>query len=115
MFDNLTKEIIYYSLIPVIILALTGLVLILMKKKNENKHQFGYVIKVILMLIDSMVLSLLVGYSVWATARFIRNGTLFSNIVYVIIFMLLIAALIVLLVITCKRIYTSFKNKETFD
>ena len=115
MFDNLTKEIIYYSLIPVIILALICLVLLFARKKNDNYYKYNYLIKIILMLIDGMVLSLIVGYAVWAVERFIRNGTFFSNIIYVIIFILLILALTVLLILTCRKLYKNLNsNKESY-
>ena len=114
MFDNLTKEIIYYSLIPVFILALIALILLFMKKKDKNKYKFNYMIKTILMIIDSMVLSLLVGYSVWATERYIRNGTLSANILYVILFIVLIGALAFLLFITCYKLYKSFNYRDEY-
>ena len=111
MFNNLTKEIIYYSLIPVAVLFLIGLIILLIKKKSNNVYKYNYIIKVILMLIDSMVLSLIIGYSIWATLRFINNGTLASNIIHVIIFIVLIAMLIILLVTTCSKLFKSFNNK----
>ena len=110
MFDNLTREVIYYSLIPVVVLALIDLLLVLIKKKDKDKYKFNYIIKIILMIIDSVVLSLLIGYSVWATIRFIQNGTISSNIIYVIIFVILIIALLLLLIITCKKLYNSFDS-----
>ena len=114
MFNNLTKEIVYYSLIPVVILAIIALVLLFIKKKNNDKYKFNYLIKVILMLIDGMVLSLLVGYSIWATERYIRNGTVSSNIIYVIIFVVLIAILVFLLFITCNKLYKSFNYRDDY-
>ena len=108
MFDNLTKEIIFYSLIPVVILALIGLVLVVVKKKDEKKYKYDYLIKIILLLINGLVLPLLIGYSVWATKRFITNNTLGLNIGYVIIFTILIIALAVLLTLTTYKLYRSF-------
>ena len=110
MFNNLTKEIIYYSLIPVAVLALICLILLIIRKKENNSYKFNYVIKILLMLIDSIVLSLIIGYSIWATARFIRNGTLSSNIIYVIIFIILIFALAILLLFTCMKLYNNLSS-----
>ena len=112
MFDNLTKEIIYYSLIPVAILALVCLILLFVKKKSDNSYKYNYLIKIFLMLIDSMVLSLIIGYAIWVTERFIRNGTLSSNIIYVIIFIVLIVSLIVLLIITCTKLYRDLNTSN---
>lgn len=114
MFDNLTKEIIYYSFIPVILLAIIGLVLLVVKKKEDNKYKYNYVIKIILMLIDGLVLSLLIGYAVWATERFIRNGTVSSNVIYILLFVVLIIALIVLLVLTCTKLYHNLNNNDNY-
>ena len=111
MFSNLTKEIIYYSLIPVAILTLICLVLLIIRKKENNAFKYNYIIKILLMLIDGIVLSLIIGYSVWATARFIRNGTLSANIIYVIIFVVLIFALAILLLFTCMKLYNNLSNK----
>lgn len=110
MFDNLTKEIIYYSLIPVAILAIFAFILLFIKKKSDSYYKYNYIIKTILLLIDGIVLSLLIGYSVWATMRFINNNTLSNNIIYVILFAVLIVALILLLITTCVKLYKSFSN-----
>ena len=110
MFDNLTKEIIYYSLIPVAILAFVALILLVIRKRSDSYYKYNYVIKTILLLIDGLVLSLLIGYSVWATMRFINNNTLSANLLYVIIFVVLNIALATLLIITCVKLYKSFNN-----
>ena len=115
MFDNLAKEIIYYSLVPVWVLELICFILIVKKKKDKDDYKFNYMIKVILMIIDGMVLSLLIGYSVWTISKMVSNGVVFPNIIYIIILVLLIVALAVLLFATCKKLYNSFENKETFD
>lgn len=115
MFDNLTKEIIYYSLIPVTILFISALVFLIIKKRENNSYKFNYLIKIILMLIDSAVLALIIGYSTWATARFIKMGTLASNIIYVLIFIVLIVALTVLLVITCAKLYNNINNRGIYE
>ena len=112
MFDNLTKEIIYYSLIPVAILSLICLILLFIKKRSDNSYKYNYLIKILLMLIDSMVLSLIIGYAVWVTGRFIRNGTFATNIIYVIIFLVLIIALTILLIVTCTKLYQNLGNSN---
>ncbi len=112
MFDNLTKEIIYYSLIPVAVIVFICLILLLLKKRSENAYKYNYVTKILLMLVDSMVLSLITGYAIWATLRFIRKGTLSANILYFIIFIVLIISLIILLIVTCMKLYKDINYKE---
>ena len=115
MFNNLTKEIIYYSLIPVMVLVLINLILIIINKRDDNSYKFNYLIKINLMIIDGMVLSLLIGYSVWITLRFIRNGTLVSNMLYVLLFVILIVALVILLLFTCNRLYTNLNGEDEYE
>ena len=115
MFDNLTKEIIYYSLIPVVVLFMIALILLIIKKKENNSYKFNYLIKIILMIVDRAVLAWIIGYSTWATGRFIKMGTLSSNIIYVLIFVVLIIALTVLLAITCMKLYNNLNNRNIYE
>ena len=108
MFDNLTKEIIYYSLIPATVLALITLLFLIIKKKKKLYYKYNYIIKTLILLIDGIVLSIIIGYSVWATARFINNNSLSSNVIYVLIFLLLIISLISIFIVTCYKLYMSF-------
>ena len=66
MLDNLNNEVIFYSVIPVAIVALIILVLLLFgKKKNNNYHEYNYSIKVLLAILITLVLSIMIGYSIW--------------------------------------------------
>ena len=106
MFDNLTMEIIYYSLVPVVVIAIVGLFLLILYKKSEkNKNKYSYGIKISLVSIISLVLPLIIGYTIWLVKRYVNKGTIFSNIGFVIVLVLLIIALIVLLVTVCKKLY----------
>ena len=112
MFDNLTMEIFYYSLIPVVILALITLFILLFSRKKEDKrYKYSYIIKVLMIIMISLVLPLITGYTIWFILRYLAKGTLLSNIGYVIILVLLIIALIILLVIVCRKLYKSI-NKD---
>jgi hypothetical protein len=104
MFENLTKEIFYYSVIPAAIIALIVLILLFVGKKNENiYYKYNYVIKTSLLLIIGLVLPLIVGYTVWVLERFIKYNLLLSNLFYVILLIVLIVSLIVLLVMICNK------------
>ena len=114
MLNNLTKEMIYYSVIPVLVFAVIGLVILILsskKKTDIDKYRYNYVIKVFLIVIISFVLPLIVGYTVWLTERYIAKGILFSNLGYVIVLSLLILALIILLIIICRKLYENLNIK----
>ena len=113
MFDNLTMEIFYYSLIPVAVLALVTLFVLLFTRNKENsRYKRNYIIKVLLIIMISLVLPLITGYTIWVFKRYLTKGIILSNLGFIIILGLLIIALVVLLIIICRRLYQSFNNKE---
>ena len=83
MFDNLTKEIIYLSLIPVVIILLIDLIAFLFKKKKDDNFKFNYFIKVSLIIANAIVLPLIGGYTIWVILSYIKRGILLKNIWYV--------------------------------
>lgn len=113
MFNNLTKEIIIYSLIPVAVLALINLfVLFLSKSAKKKNYRYNYLIKTGLLLIIGLVLPLILGYTIWIFNHYKLVGNLSNNIGYMILLCALTIALIVLLVIISIKLYKSFNSHE---
>lgn len=113
MFDNLTMEIFYFSLIPVAILVLIDLLLLfLSKKQKENHYKYNYFIKILLILIISLVLPLVIGYTAWLIKRYYLSNNLLPNIGFIIILILLIIALIILFIYISKKLYNRIKAKK---
>ena len=113
MFNNLTKEIFIYSLIPALIIALISLLLIFIsKKKGENIYKYNYIIKVFIIIIVGLVFPLITGYSIWVYERMSNLNTVSSNILYLILLAFLIISLLVLLIVTCVKLFQSLKSDE---
>lgn len=113
MFDNFPQEIINYSIIPVVILAVVILIFLLLSRKNsDNRYKYNYIIRVLLLITISLVLPLITGYTIWFVLRCIDKGILVANIGYVIVLGLLIISLISMLVIICIKIYKGLDNKK---
>ena len=113
MLDNLSKEMFYYSVIPVLVVAIIGLVVLILGSKKKNaahKYRYNYIVKVLLIIIISLVLPLVIGYTIWLTKRYVSSGILFNNIGYVIVLSLLALALIILLIIICRKLYERFSE-----
>ena len=116
MFDNLTKEIFIYSLIPAFVIALICIILIVVsKKKGENAYKFNYAIKVLILLIVRLVLPLITGYSIWVYERMVSKNILASNIFYLLLLIALIIALIALLIAACYKLFQSFHDREELE
>lgn len=113
MFNNLTKEIIVYSLIPVVILALINLVIFILSKLAKRKfYRYNYLIKTGLLLIIGLVLPLITGYGLWIYNHFNTSGTLSSNVGYMILLCVLVIMLIVLLLTISIKLYKSFNDNQ---
>ena len=106
MFDNLTKEIFYYSLIPVAIIALIIIILIIVgKKKSDNYYKYNYSIKVLLSILLSFIVSIMIGYTVWVYQRVINLGIVQGNILYMIVLAVITVALFLSLIILSAKLY----------
>ena len=113
MFSNLTKEIIFYSLIPAFIVALISLLLIFVsKKKKKDEYKYNYIIKVLIIVIVGLVLPLITGYSAWVYERLAKLNTLSTGILYLVLLACLIIALISLLIIACKRLFQDLNEQK---
>ena len=119
MLDNLTKEIFYYSVIPVAVIAIIVLILLLIGKKKENDYyKYNYSIKIMLIIIIGLVLPLITGYTIWIYERFTDKKMLNSNILYMLMLVILIVSLISLLIIVCTKLLKSIdkpKSNESLD
>ena len=111
MFDNLTMEIFYYSLIPVAILAIVALLILVFGRKKENNYKYNYFIKILLILIIGLVLPLIIGYTAWIIKRYYLSNSLLPNIGFIVILVLLIIALIILFTYISRKLYNRFKDK----
>ncbi len=112
MFDRFPAEIFYYSIIPVCVIALIALVILMIKKKkDENYYKKSYVIKVSLILIVTLVLPLITGYTIWLLCRYINKGVLLSNLGFVIVLSVLIVANLTLLIVISRKLYKNIVVK----
>ena len=118
MFNNfeLPKEIFYYSIIPVGIIALIILVLLLIgKKKYDNYYKYNYFMKTLMLVIIGLVLPLIVGYTIWILERFINKSIISSNILYILLLIALIVLLVVLLIVICRKLIKSINGSENLS
>ena len=114
MFDNLTKEIFDYSVIPVAVIVIIVLILLVIgKKKDNNYFKYNYFIKILLLIIIGLVLPLITGYTIWKYEKYSIDGTLSSNIIYMILLVMLIILLIILLIVICNKLLKGIKKDET--
>ena len=106
MFNSLTKEIILYSLIPVVVIVLLDLLLlIIMKRRDDNeKFRFSYLIQISLIVAIAFVLPLIVGYTAWVIESFWRREILFSNFAYVGLIAFLSLCLLTLIIWTYLKL-----------
>ncbi len=110
MLENISKEIFYYSFIPVAIVALIILVLLIVgKKKNDNYYKYNYFIKVLISILIGFILSLMIGYTIWVYKRLTDLGTLSQNILYMALLIVLVLSLLISLILIVARLY---KEKE---
>ena len=113
MFDNLTMEIFYFSLIPVAVLAVVTLFILLFSRKNENNYyKYNYIIKILLIIMISLVLPLITGYTIWVFLRYLAKGILLANIIYIIILCILTIALIILLIVISRKLYNILNEEK---
>lgn len=113
MFDNLTKEIFYYSLIPVAIIALIIIILIIVgKKKSDNYYKYNYSIKVLLSILLSFIVSIMIGYTVWVYQRVINLGIVQGNILYMIVLAVITVALFLSLIILSAKLYQGIDSDK---
>ena len=113
MFNSLTKEIWYYSIIPFIVITVIVLILMMIGRKKENNYyKFNYSIKVLLFIMIALVLPLITGYTIWVYERFIDKGILSSKILYMVLLGVLNLSLLIVLIVSVNRLLKSFKESH---
>ena len=99
MFSNLPKEIIYYSMIPVIIIVLIDVILyFIYKNKKDDKFVFNYSIKLSMIIAIAFVLPLITGYTWWIIESFWSKEIFFDNFAYICLIIFLCLALLTLII-----------------
>ena len=113
MFSNLTKEIFYYSLIPVAIIAVIILVLLIMgKKKSVKYYKYNYSIKVLLSILLALVFSIMLGYTIWVYERVITLNIVSENILFMILLAVLVISLFLSLIIICYKLWKEYDSND---
>ena len=113
MFDNLTKEIILLSMVPVILIILIDLIVFIVARKKKNNFRFNYFIKVSLIIAIAFVLPLIGGYTIWVISNFISRSILSKNIWYTGLLIFLWACLIVLLLWVYLKSLREFNERNS--
>ena len=117
MFSNLSKEIIIYSMIPVVVIVLIDLLLLILmkKKKDEEKFRFNYLIEVSLIMAISVVLPLITGYTIWVIESFWKRGIFFNNFAYIVLIIFLSLCLLTLIIWTYLKLLRLTGNDDIKD
>lgn len=109
MFKNLPKEIIFYSMIPFILIVLFDIILffVIHKKENENETKeedikknfnYHYLMKLSMMIGIAFVLPLICGYTWWVIESFLRREIFFDNFAYIVLIIFLSLCLLTLII-----------------
>ena len=110
MLENISKEIFYYSFIPVAVLSFIIMILLIVgRKKSNNYYRYNYVIKVLLAILIVFILSLMTGYTIWVFERVINLETVSQNILYLALLVIIVASLLASLILLLLKLY---KEKE---
>lgn len=112
MFNNLPKEIIWFSMIPVIIILVIDLIAFLLIRKKDKGFRFNYLIKISLLVANSFVLPLIGGYTIWIILKFINEGILLDKILYVALLIFLWITLLVLFIWVYMKARRELKEDE---
>ncbi len=119
MFDNLTKEIILLSVIPVAIILIVDFIALILKRKDNEKFKYNYFIKVSLIIAIAFVLPLIGGYDIWLIISYKERDILTENIWYIGLIIFLWLMLLILLIWTylktMKEIKEDNKEKEKME
>lgn len=120
MLDNLPKEIIYYSVIPVCIIVIIDILLfIFLKKKEDNAFRFNYLIEISLILAISLVLPVIIGYTIWIIKTFMDKEIFDTNLLYIALLIFLCIALTVVIIWiymkTLKNLSIEDDNKKLLE
>jgi len=112
VFENLTREIILLSVIPVALIVLIDLIVLIIRKREKNNFKFNYFVKVSLIIASAIVLPLIGGYTIWVILSYIERGILSKNIWYVSLIIFLWICLFVLLIWVYLKTIRELKEDE---
>ena len=112
MLKNISKEIFFYSFIPVLIIAIVIIVLLILgKKKSDNYYKYNYFIKVLLSVLIGFILSLMIGYTIWVFVRLSEMGTISDNVLYLALLCVLVISLFLSLVLLLYKLHKNINEK----
>ena len=115
MFDNLTREIILFSVIPVVLVVLIDLIAFIIMRKREKKFRFNYFIKVSLIIANAFVLPLIGGYTIWVILGMAESKTIGDNLWYIALLIFLWIILFVLLIWVYLKAIRELKTDEEIE
>ena len=119
MFENLTREIILFSVIPVVLIILVDLIAFLIIRKKKEHIRFNYFLKISMIIANAFVLPLIGGYTIWVIQGFINRNILGNNLWYAALLIFLWIALFILLLWvywkTIRELRYDDENKELED
>ncbi len=123
MFKNLPKEIIFYSMIPFILIVLLDVILFFTihkkEKDNETREEdikknfnYHYLMKLSMMVAIAFVLPLICGYTWWVIESFLRREIFFDNFAYIVLIIFLSLCLLTLIIWIFLKALDLTKNSE---
>ena len=112
MFDNLPKEIIWFSMIPVVLILIIDLIFFLLIRKKDREFRFNYLVKISLLVANSFVLPLIGGYTIWIILKFVNEKVLTDNILYVALLIFLWIILLTLFIWIYMKTRRELKEDE---
>lgn len=98
MLNGIIKEIIMYSIIPVIIIFLFDLVLLITLEKKNSKTNINYGLLAGIIIFISIILSLITGFIIWSIKFFWIKGQLFNNVTSIMLIVFLIFCLLTIII-----------------
>lgn len=123
MFRNLPKEIIFYSMIPFILIVIFDVILFFTihkkEKDNETREEdikknfnYHYLMKLSMMVAIGFVLPLICGYTWWVIESFLRREIFFDNFAYIVLIIFLCVSLLTLIIWIFLKALDLTKNSE---
>ncbi len=99
VFNNIPKEVILYSVIPVLVIVLLDISLFFVtKNKKDDNFAYNYLIKLSMILAIAFVLPLICGYTWWVIEIFWAKELFFDNFAYIILIIFLSLCLLTLII-----------------
>lgn len=112
MFNNLTEEIIYLSMVPVIVIILIDIIAFFIMRKKDKGFRFNYLIKISLLIANAFVLPLIGGYTIWIILRYQDEGTLINHFLYIALLIFLWIVLLTLFIWIYMKTNRELKEDE---